>query len=68
MTEMPLRHFSYPYGGCSSAISEMVKNSGFDSAVTTQATAANAWQHSLHQLPRIEVKELSTVDNLNQYW
>jgi hypothetical protein len=68
MTNTPIRHFSYPYGGCSSATSEMVRDIGFDSAVTTQPTAANAWRHSLHQLPRIEVKELSIVDNLNQYW
>jgi peptidoglycan/xylan/chitin deacetylase (PgdA/CDA1 family) len=68
MINAPIRHFSYPYGGCSSATSDMVKDIGFDSAVTTQPVAVNARHHSPQQLPRIEVQDLSDIDNLNQYW
>lgn len=68
MTGAPIRHFSYPYGGCSSMTVEIVKDVGFESAVTTQAVAANAYHHSPHQLPRIEVQDLSAINNLSQYW
>lgn len=67
MTDMPIRHFSYPYGGCSSATREMVKDIGLESAVTTQPTAVDAWHHSPYQLPRIEVQEPSTINSLIQY-
>jgi peptidoglycan/xylan/chitin deacetylase (PgdA/CDA1 family) len=68
MTNAPVWHFSYPYGGCSSATIEIVKDIGFESGVTTQPVAVNAWHHSPHQLPRIEIQSLSEIDNLIQYW
>jgi peptidoglycan/xylan/chitin deacetylase (PgdA/CDA1 family) len=68
ITDIPIQHFSYPYGGCSPAISEIVEDVGFESAVTTQPTAADAWHHSRYQLPRIEVQKLTTIDNLIHHW
>jgi peptidoglycan/xylan/chitin deacetylase (PgdA/CDA1 family) len=62
------QHFSYPYGGHTERIAEMVSNFNLRSAVTTQSSIASAWTHSVHKLPRMEIKESSTLDNLIRSW
>ena len=68
MTNSPIRHFSYPYGGHSNETIEMVKSLKFESAVTTHRILADAWRHSLFQLPRIEIQEQSIIDKLKKKW
>jgi peptidoglycan/xylan/chitin deacetylase (PgdA/CDA1 family) len=68
MTNSPIRHFSYPYGGCTYETIEIAKNLGFVSAVTTQPVLADAWSNSPHQLPRIEIQRQSTISELEQSW
>jgi len=59
----PVRHFSYPYGGNSIAVRQMVRWSGFEYGFTTQARRVNrvtAWNR--YALPRIDIGEL-LLDN-----
>ncbi|MBI3417823.1 MAG: polysaccharide deacetylase family protein [Verrucomicrobia bacterium] len=46
--DVPIRHFCYPYGDCSDAISELAREAGYETACTTEAgvntTETNPWQ------------------------
>jgi peptidoglycan/xylan/chitin deacetylase (PgdA/CDA1 family) len=55
----PVRHFSYPYGGNSIAVRQMVRWAGFQYGFTTQAHRMDritAWNR--YALPRIDIGEL----------
>lgn len=59
----PVRHFSYPYGGNSIAVRQMVRWLGFEYAFTTQARRVDqitAWNR--YNLPRIDINELLPND------
>lgn len=57
--QSPVHHFSYPYGGNSIAVRQMVRWAGFQYGFTTQARRVEqvtSWNR--YSLPRIDISEL----------
>jgi hypothetical protein len=55
-TGMPCRHFSFPYGEWSEALSTAVEAAGYSSAVTTMA-GWNSWGTNVFQLKRFAMPQ-----------